>query len=438
MVVVVLICASWRWQGIEAAANVGMAALLVGLLDRQQSPRIVARTMSVGTVVMAVTSYVAHSLGSSSLVVLIMFATIAFWEGASIVLNRDAPIILHFAGLQAATVILDPGTSTPAVTAALTVLAAGAAQTLTTVVSAYLTPAIREVERTAAELAVVAASLRRVANLPDPAALTVESEAESETALRQMSETQRYVAGSDLDPAERERLGQVLWSADRLRLEAKAYALARSTGRDPDSIDREAVRQDLGTAVGALESCAAALRARQADRDGAAGELRTELGPAGGQGSGPATGSDFDQLTRTLANSVVEFLRIPHGRGRPESRSRLLTHLKSTVKPGSLPFRLGIRLAVAAVLCVLVGAFAGLAHASWIVTSVLAVFRPDSSATLTRLVLRAVGVSVGAFLIVAIAWIPFDTRAILTVALGAFVLLVYWVGPANYALFGLS
>jgi len=194
------------------------------------------------------------------------------------------------------------------------------------------------------------------------------------------------------------------------------------------------VRAELHEAARVLRVGAAALRSPRSERVTEARRLGTTLSAAA---PGAAEAFEVDVSAREFTTDVIKVLQVRHGRGRSEVTWRLRwERIRSAVQPGTLPFRLGLRIVVASVVAIGIGYWTGLVHASWAVNSSLSIFRPDGGATLSRIVLRALAATLGGFTVVAAA-VAFDasTGALAAVA-AVFILLTYCLGPVNYGVFG--
>lgn len=433
-VTLLVMWAAWQLAGPEVATSTGMAALLLGFLDRQQSPRVTVRVMIAGTFAVAATQFVATMLSPWLVLVVILLVTIAFAEGASVALHPDAPIVLHFCGTIAATAAVAGPHPGDAGRAAAAVLIAGAAQTAATAASARLVPHVREVLQVADEVELVARALRALAGETDLSAPTGITDSELDRAARSMTSTERVLARSDLSPYLAALLGQILHAAEQVRLEAKSIASAHPTVELPNplAIDHEAVRRELDATADTLMLAVNTLRATRRDRDGMAEALLAT--PSSAWFSSPELLPALADLVSGVVQVGLEQPeRVPPAANPPGTQ---LARVRAAVSPGSLSFRLGGRIAVGALAAMGAAAAIGLTHASWASNAVLSIFRPDGGATLPRIALRGFAVSAAAVVVVLTAYATHDNRAWLLAIMGVSMLLGYSLGPANYGIFG--
>lgn len=117
------------WFGWGLAVGAGVGALLVGMLELQQPRRERWQTMTLGTLGLAIVTCVTHLLAPFHAAILLVFVAIAFAEGASISLHRNAPVVLHLMGLTVATVLLNPMRTEDWIAPTLAVLFGGGVQT---------------------------------------------------------------------------------------------------------------------------------------------------------------------------------------------------------------------------------------------------------------------------------------------------------------------
>jgi hypothetical protein len=426
-VMAVAMVVAWVAFGVAAAISASVAALLVGLLDRRQSPPARFRTMMVGTVLLTGITLVTRALSPWPVVILAVLVVIAFAEGVSIAVHRDAPLVMQLSGIVVATSLLEPQAPATAVAAAGAVLLAGSAQTVAATAAAYFTRAVLEVEVTAAAIASLAGAIRMVAAATSTAAGAPPSgdpAAALEHAARALSAAQRKVLDSDLSDPERDLLDRALFAADRMRIDATATLIER---RDADPGGRS--RQDdpsghMARLADVLDAGCRALRGAGAPAVDAAGRDR----------AGPDADDPIVAFDAAVAG-VVAVGRWHRVATRPPGDRRRA--LRNGLQVGAVPFRFGSRIAVAATASGLIGVVAGLVHGSWAVNAVLSVLRPDGGATLPRLVRRAGGTTIGALVVVIEATLIGDSRGALAVAAIVFAFVMYWLGPTNYGLYGM-
>lgn len=434
-VVVATMAVVWSLAGPQAVASVGMAAMLVGFLDRQQSPRRAIRVMSAGTMALAGTQLLANLLGPWPVLILVLVVVIAFAEGASTGLDPDAPIIAHFCGTIAATAAVTGSHAGPVGATAAAVLAAGAVQTALTALSGRLVPKVREFGLVAAELELIALALDRIAESPDPLRPDPAARERQEAASRRMTATQRDIGRSDLSAHLVELLTLVLWAADQVRIEARALALHGNAGTAPAPAPDQVglpLPEQLHATAATLRAGARVLQLHGRERAQAVALLLDAPGDQWLAGPRPAASrADF-------VAGIVQLAREEPVRVGPVSRRGVPVAVAAALVPGGLPFRLGARIAGAALLAMLSATWLGIAHASWASNSVLSMLRPDGGATLPRIALRALAVSGAALTVVGVALAGDGRRSWLLVAMALAIYAGYWLGPVNYGVFGFA
>ncbi len=421
---------AWLVAGVAAAVSASVAALLVGILDRRQSAPARFRTMLAGTLLLTVTTLVTRELSPWPVAILALLVGIAFAEGVGIAVHRDAPVVLQFSAIVVATALLEPQDPSTAIVAATTVFLAGTAQTAVAAVAAYGSRTVLEVEVTAAALDRLAQAIRIVVAAAGTARdepVAVEAATAMEHAARELSAAQRKVLGSDLRDPERTLLDRALFAADRMRMDATATLIER-TGEDPAPPERRGDGPGrVARLPDVLDAGCRALRGASATGDAAATAA----------GRDPAK-ADADDPVVAFDAAVVAIVAVGHWRRASPRPSGAWRHaLRNGLQTGSVPFRFGVRIAVAATVSGLIGASAGLVHGSWAVNAGLSVLRPDGGATLPRLVRRAVGTTIGALIVFVEATLIGESHVALAVAAIAFAALMYWLGPTNYGLYGL-
>jgi hypothetical protein len=433
-VVLVVVLGSWAWLGSAAATSAGIAALFIGVMDRQKSPRLTVRVMGVGTVAMAATHLVADSLAPWPLTVLLILVVIAFAEGASLAMHPDAPQVLHYCGTIAATALVVRPEAGGAALNTVVVLLAGGLQTLATALAWRFIPTVREDEAVAAQVALVADSLAALAatadlRAPDPSARSL-----AERAARQATAVQRVVARSDLATYRVELLTVVLWATEQARLAGRAASVVGSVAGGRDGGGAGEARRQLSATAATLRLGAGALAARGPARESAVEALLSTTESQWFQAAPlrPAL-ADFQSSVLQLVREDPERVA-PARAGAEEWRRRV----RVAVTPGSLSFRLGLRIAVAAAAAMAVALGLGLVRASWAGNAALSIFRPDTGGTLPRIVLRAAGASAAAGVVVALALASGPNRGWMLLCMALAVYLAYWLGPTNYGLFGFA
>lgn len=435
VVVLATMAAVWSASGPRAVASIGMAAMLVGFLDRQQSPRRTIRVMSAGTIALATTQLVANVLGPWPVLILALVVAIAFAEGASAGLDADAPIIAHFCGTIAATAAVTGSHAGPPGATAAAVLAAGALQTGLTWLSGRIDPRVREFGLVAHELDLIAAALDQLARDPDPRHPGPATRAHQESASRNMTATQRAIDRSDLSARMVELLTLVLWGADQVRIEARALAAHGVAGTSPtvDAVPAAvSLSRQLHHTAATLRMGAQVLEQRGQARQRAATVLLES------QNSQWLAGTHLAAARADFVAGVVQLTAEDPVRVGPSQPPAARAAITAALVPGSLSFRLGARIALSSLVAMLAAAGLGITHASWASNAVLSMLRPDGGATLPRIAMRAVAVSCAALTVVGVALAGDGRRVWLLAAMALAIYAGYWLGPVNYGVFGFT
>lgn len=91
-----------------AAVNAAMGAFIVGLFDRRQPTKSLAKMSFYGTLVLTAVSLVAGLTDERILVVAALMAALAFSAGVCIAISQSALVVLVLSSLSAATGLLSP------------------------------------------------------------------------------------------------------------------------------------------------------------------------------------------------------------------------------------------------------------------------------------------------------------------------------------------
>ncbi len=396
------------WLGWTLAASAGVAALLVGMLDLRQNPRNRLHTMAVGTATLTVTTFLTRELSPWPAAVIALLALIAYGEGAGVAVHRDAPVLLQLNAIVAATALLEPQPRSDAWQAALVVLVAGSVQSLASALYAARRHVVREID-------VAASAMHNVGEFLRAAAATTPSDVDSamERAARSLSSAQHAIAVSGLPPDSLTLLRRALFAVDQVRAQGQALVLrARTVPAPATATDDELAlsTQRMRDAGDLLCRGADALRGRRGKRDQAWALLQQTL-----DGLHPADASRLADPVRPFSGSV-----------------------KAALQPGGVPFRFGVRIALAALVAGLIGSVGDLTHASWSVNASLSVLRPDAGGLLTRFILRASATALAAGGVVLEVVLVQGNRPGLAVSAVIFGYLMFSLGPANYGIYGLT
>ena len=357
---------AWNALGPTVAVSASVASLLIGMLDRRQSPPARFRTMLSGTVLLAVATLVTHRLSPWPLAIVGLLVVVAFAEGSGIAVHPDVPLVMQLTGIVVATALLEPQAPGAAGTATLAVLAAGTAQTVVSTLAAASDRSVVEVEATVAAIDSIASATRRVAELAAAAPVGSPALAAVEHAARAVSAAQRRLRDSDLDPNEQALLDGALFAADRMRIDAMAVLL-QLTDAEPGQ------RDPTGAASARLSGLSDLL-----DAGGRA--LRDRRPLAGGD----PRALEPDRATPTAVDPAAGFISAVNAVAAVEGWQRVSARqrgvLRQRIRFGPVPLRFGARLSLAALVSAIVGATAGLVHGSWTINAGLSVLRPDGGA----------------------------------------------------------
>jgi uncharacterized membrane protein YccC len=250
---------------------------------------------------------------------------------------------------------------------------------------------------------------------------------------RAMTATGRIVARSDLATYRVELLTVALWAAEQARLAGRVLSVSGSMSpREPAA--EAADRRTLAGTARTLELGAETLTRQGAARQEAA-EALLGIGT-----DGWFTEAHLRPVLADFQASVIQLaLETPQrvAPDRPGFQVRL-AQARVALKPGSLPFRFGVRIAIASSASMALAVTLGLVRASWAGNAALSIFRPDTGGTLARIILRAAGASLAAALVVVLALMSTQNREWMLVCMALAVFLAYSLGPTNYGLFGFA
>lgn len=426
LVVLIVLIVGYHYWGPAAAAHAASAALLVGLLDKGRSPRETWRVMATATGLFALIIMITGLLHGASFAMLMLMALLAFASGVSVGVDIRAPQVFVFGALLAAAYLGEPFGPRDALWSAMLVVGAGGAQTLVSWLAAPVVRDLPERKKTIAALLAVA-DLTEQIGIAGPSA-----QARVQSASKAMGAAEDFVSRSDLSGAHRKNYSLLLGDADLLRLEARAFAARELMGvlvpGDP------LTRETFATATNVLRLAAQAIR-----RFGQS-SARDELGlvvtavhdhPPTGQLS--RVGQFVHDTTISMGERVAAILADPDvHRSARSNKQPLRVRVIDSLNWRSLPFKHGARMAAAATTGELVSLAVGLPHGSWVAVTAMMLLRPDVGPTAPRIVMRAVGTTIGAALVLLVAWLCGGSPTLLTAAIGVMVVLAYALISISY------
>lgn len=413
----------------QVGVSAGMSALLIGLLDKGPSPRAAWRTMIAGTALLAIVTLVAGVTSGSTIVGVGLMAVLAAAAGVGYSVNPRSTQVLLFAAVMAASYSVRPITPEIALEAMIAVLAAGLLQALATALTG---PVIHDwPER---RLVIAAARSTRL-SLEDVSHRRDGLQA-SRASSRAIDQAERVLRESDLPPARLGPFWLLVGHIDELRMEARGLS-GRSRLAIPQSEDAR-TRQALAMAGSALESAVNALARRftaaQAEcrvLDQRATALSTWVATA--DVASPWAGATVARCVAGIAEEVRTIVDRPVIIRVARRREPLRSRLRDAFARGSGARRVGARLAGAAIVGEVVGLALGLDYASWAAVTSMMVLRPDTGPTLPRIVMRAVGASLGVVGVVLLMTLGPDSIIAIMSMIAILVGCVYTLAAVNNA-----
>lgn len=415
----------------QIGVSAAVAALLVGLLDKGPSPRAAATTMLVATALFAGVTAVAGLASHLRLLNVLLMAALAFAAGIGHLVNSRATQVFLFAAVMAASFSIRPVEPDTAITAAIAVAVAGVVQALLARLSS---PVIRDWP----ERRRVLNAIRSASRLLRDVAQQRGADESTRLASRELNEADQAVSGSDLDSDRLDAYRLLLGDVDELRLEARALEGRRHIGiHAPDD---QLTRDTFAGAALALDCAARALAQRftAATRECEALDLAVAAiidlhsrAPTPPTHTAQAVVSSAKRLPNTVRRLVApRRLR----RTRPSARTPRTARLKAAVHPKGLGFRQGTRLALAAVVGESLGLMLGLNYSSWVAVTAMMVLRPDVGPTVPRILMRAIGATIGVGLVVALLVATGQSVPIMVVIIAILAVEAYTFAQVNNAI----
>lgn len=429
-VVVLLLVVGLKFASAGAAVSAATAALLIGLLDKGRSPRSTWHTMAAGTALLTVVTLFDTVLANSGIATLVLMVVLAFASGVSSGVDPRAPQVFVFGAILAATHLVTPQSADRGLEAAAAIALAGGLQTLLALASAPIVRDRPERRRIAKALRVVGHNVEAVGRSDEP-----NLELGTRAASAAMAEVADYVTKSDLAADHRGRYALILADADALRIEARAYYARASLGL---AIPSDRQTREIFTGSGkALEQAAAAIEREHEpslqDLDDQVDALRSRLQRSeDSERPMTRTAKALIDVTGEMPSHVRHIMRLPQPRREHRSNSRPLPdRLAASLSWGSRPLRFGIRMAAAALVAELISLALHLEHGSWVAVSAMMLLRPDIGPAAPRILIRAIGVTVGVGVVVGIAAVLGESTFWQVAAISLLVFLMYAVVSVN-------
>lgn len=429
-VVVVVLGLGLRFADTGAAVSAATAALLIGLLDKGRSPRSTWHTMAAGTALLTVVTLFDTVFTDSGFATLVLMVLLAFASGVSSGVDPRAPQVFVFGAILAATHLVTPQSTDRGVEAAVAIAVAGGLQTLLAFASAPIVRDRPERKRIATALRVVGDNVEAVGRPGEP-----NLEQGTHQASAAMAGVADYVSKSDLAADHRARYALILADADAIRIEARAYYARASLGLAiPSDRQTREVFTDSGKALAHAASAIERedeLSLRNLDDQVAGLHSRLRRAEDSDQPM-TRTAKSLIDVTNEMPDHVREILRVPLRRRAHRSNSRSVRdRIAASLSWGSRPLRFGIRMAVAALVAELISIALHLEHGSWVAVSAMMLLRPDIGPAAPRILIRALGVSVGVGVVVGISAVLGDSTFRQVVAISLLVFLMYAVVSVN-------
>ena len=451
IVVTVVLVAGYYLIGPAAGAHAATAALLVGLLDKGRSPRMTWHVMASATAFLAATTLIAGALSWSPAATLVLMGLLAFASGVSVGVDMRAPQVFVYGALLTAAYLLTPVQPNDAVVAAFYVAIAGGLQTVVSWLAAPFVKDLPERRKLADALIQAATYVDEVGN---PSEDSVHIARRSAMA---MAAAEDFISRSDLAADHRKRYALLLADADLLRLETRAF-IARERIGVP--VPGDAVTRGMFSAAAHSLRLASSAVARQPAPSLTAGlwrlfKINNRHHPAvnrnsvsalveldrviDGMESG-ARGGDLSNTARAVIDAtsdipdhvraIVEDTEI-HRKHRRKSEP-LSDRIADSLRWGSLPLKHGARMAAAAVTGELLSRWLGLSHGSWVAVTAMMLLRPDVGPTAPRIVMRAIGTTIGTAFVLLLAWVCQGSPVLLMLAASVVVIFMYAFISVSY------
>jgi hypothetical protein len=418
----------------ETGSLAALAALFVGLQDRNASASYTSRVMVVESLYFAAVMLVAGALSQVGVVPIGLLTLSAIAAGLTAFHDKSMSRMFGDAMPLAAFLGLSAVESADAVVLSVTVLVAGLAQ-------AGLARLSVRVEEDVMERRPVAAALAAVADHLDDALLR-RSTTTGQVAEERLTAAVDVLGTSDLAPERRQDLRALLADAELLRQEAGAVRTRRALDLPVGA--EEQVADALANASTALRAVAAALTSvRIPGRyDYTAEAALADLYPCRVAAERVAHDRDADPTARAVGRRVLRFYRhVAHlvdarAERSKEHRQRVGEGLAGyLLHPTRRDLVIGLRLGAAALVAFGVALVFDLPHGAWVAATAVALLRPDWRALTAETVARALGTAAAAALTLPLVWILGGELWIEMVLLLILAIVTYMVASVNEGLY---
>ena len=388
----------------EVGALASVAALYVGLQDRNADPiRYTIRVMVTQSILLAGVALLAGLADRMWIPSIVLVACAAM---SGLVAQHDKALSRMFGDIIAvmAFVGLERVEWQLAWEYAIAILIACAVQIV-------LTRIAYPFQSDLAERRPVAAALRATADHLDDAQSRARR-GTGEAAEHALTVADASVAKSDLSLDRRRALRKLISDAEALREEASSLRTRRAF--DTAVIEDLEVDEAVDLAITALQASARAITlvVRPGKFDARLDRELALLAELAGHTRGIARDPELRPSARAIARRttrlikhVRKLLETPedHVKGqRPHIRQDLLDDLR---RPAPADLRSAGRLALAALVSLLLAHALHLEHGGWVAATAVALLRPDYRALTIDTVARAVGTAIGAAAVIPLVWI---------------------------------
>lgn len=407
------------------ATHMAIAAMLVGLLDRNGSVRQIWHTMAIGSVMLALMTLIASIWSDHDLSLILIMGLLAFAGGVSTGVNPRAPTVFIYSALITASAIIAPVPHNKMWISAICVLLAGAAQALATALSAPIIGYMPERKALADAMNVIGDQFIGLSMDPE-AAIVNQSRATSA-----LAQAEAKMAETDIAPDVRRRYSSILSTVDLLNREVRGQIARYKSGTSySDDEYTLGVFKQTGIALKAAAKAEITRHPQQELKELDAALDQVEL-------LDPHTNTGTSHLITNTLKDLPSQIRAnaddPQIYRAHRTRSHSLKRrILASMSWRSVPLKHGSRMAIAAVLGMLLAQLAGLPQGSWVAVTLIMVLRPDNGPTTTRAFSRSVGNIIGVLIVIGLTWVTGPNATAIIVAIGVASLALYALATINY------
>lgn len=408
---VALLVATWLF-GPLIGAVASVAALLVGLQDRNEPPRFTSKVMAVEGLVLGVSTFTVGFFSANQLVAAALLVLTAGLAGLTSTSNDVISRMFVDVIAVVAFLSLSEFTFTFAWHSAVAVAGAAWLQAVTTYASS------RVVADRPERMPLAYAMLTVADRLHDIAARDPDSSLMAEKALGNASRT---LSNTNLVRKRRRRLRKILAATESIRVEATAMAnrddIPATGGADPDlDAALDLAQETLRTGASLLELMPSRMEAQLSALDPLQARAERIL-------------DDPDDHRATVVSLADACLRIIHQirelpgvelKREGSDPEKVTTDIwYNLTHPTKRDVELGARLMVATAVSLFAASFFSLGHGAWVAATSVALLRPVSIATTTNIVIRGAGTLIGALLSIGLVYVAGESSPlILALAVG--------------------